>query len=75
MNAGILMGSKGNWGPTWGFLILKVSKRTIKELTLMIIPTVGVHCGVGGTVAWTANSIDEIKRLSPREIICKQQKL
>jgi hypothetical protein len=66
MNVGILMGSKGNLGPTRGFSILKLSKRTTKELRLMIIPTVGLHWGVGGTVAWTANSIDEIKLLSPK---------
>jgi len=66
MNAGILMGSIGTLGPTRGFSILKVSKRATKELTLMIIPTVGFHSGVAGTEAWTANSIDKIKLLSPK---------
>jgi hypothetical protein len=32
---------------------------------LMIIPTVGLHAGVGGTVAAVASKIDEVKLLSP----------
>jgi hypothetical protein len=32
----------------------------------MIIPTVGVHTGVGGTDAAAASKVDEIKLLSPK---------
>ena len=62
MNAGILMGSTGNLGPTLGDLIKDVSKRTTKQLTLIMIPTLGFHSGVAGTVVLAAASkIDEIK--------------
>jgi hypothetical protein len=54
------MGSKGRVGPTLGALVTKVSKRATKLLTLIIIPTVGLHTGVAGTEA-AASKIDEIK--------------
>jgi hypothetical protein len=66
MNAGRLMESTGNLGPTLGDLINDVSKRTTKQLTLMMIPTVGFHSGVAGTLAAAASKIDEIKLLSPK---------
>ncbi len=59
------MGRMGILGPTIGLLILKVSKSTISELTLMIIAVVGVQAGVAGTLAATANKYDEIKIVSP----------
>ncbi|PHJ63310.1 hypothetical protein VF04_14265 [Nostoc linckia z7] len=66
MNVGILTGKIGNLGPTKGFSILVLSKRTSRLLTLMMIPTVGVQTGVGGTDAAAANKVDEIKLLSPK---------
>lgn len=65
MNAGIVMGSTGSLGPTLGDLIKDVSKRATKQLMLMMIPTVGLHSGVAGTVAAAASKIDEIKLFSP----------
>lgn len=62
MNAGRVTGSIGSLGPTLGDLINDVSKRATKQLTLMMIPTVGFHSGVAGTVvAAAASNIDEIK--------------
>jgi hypothetical protein len=61
MKVGILIDSTGNLGPTWGGLITELSKRTTRLLTLMMIATVGLHTGVAGTDAATANEIDEIK--------------
>jgi hypothetical protein len=63
----MLMGSIGILGPTIGLLILKVSKSTTSELMLIIIAVVGVHAGVVGTLAATANKYDEIKIVSPKK--------
>lgn len=74
MNAGTLIGSIGNLGPTKGFSILKVSKSATKQLTLMMIATVGFHSGVAGTVVAAASKIDEIKFVSPLRKINLNQK-
>jgi hypothetical protein len=74
MNVGMLIGSMGNLAPTRGFSILKLSKTATKQLTLMMIATVGFHSGVAGTVVAAARKIDEIKFLSPYGKINLNQK-
>ncbi|RUR83450.1 hypothetical protein ACF3DV_15305 [Chlorogloeopsis fritschii PCC 9212] len=34
-----------------------------------MIPTVGLHAGVAGTVGWAASKIEEIKLVSPQKNI------
>jgi len=60
------MGRMGNLGPTKGFSILVLSKTITKQVMLMMMPTVGFHAGVVGTVGAAASKIDEIKLLSPK---------
>jgi hypothetical protein len=74
-NAGILIGSIGSLGPTKGFSILKVNKSATKQLTLIMIATVGFHSGVAGTVVAAASKIDEIKFVSPLRLNHKNYKV
>jgi len=66
INVGTLTGSTGNFGPTWGFSILVDSKRMTMQLMLIMMPTVGFHAGVAGTVSTTASKFDNIEVLSPK---------
>jgi len=62
---GMLIGSKGSFGPMWGIFRPRVNNRTTKLLALMIIPTVGVQAVVTGTDEDRVSKMDDINWYSP----------